>query len=120
MMRLAIISMIGLAALAQASDNSVEVTLEDITPTIPPRLEGPQSMRAAVAAGKAEAEKDIKARRFRLRDCGTPSKNREIDEETGYRIERIGPCDQLPLFMPAQVIAYNRKMREWHAKHKKH
>jgi hypothetical protein len=115
---LAAILFIGLIGLVQASDDVVEATLGG-TVDAPRPLEGPKSMRAAVAAGNAEAEKDIKSGRFRLRDCGKPSKQREIDEETGYRIERIGPCDQLPLFVPAEAVAYNRTMQNWHAKHHK-
>jgi len=103
-----------LGAFAGASDNSVEVTLEQ-----PPVVYGPEVTAAARARGKAEAEKDIKAGHFRVRDCGKASGKREIDTVTGYPIERIGLCDHRSEVFDAEVIAYNQTMREWHAKHKR-
>jgi hypothetical protein len=85
----------------------VEVTLEDspvheeplITDADRAHLEDylkdlKLKIHAANARGKAEAEKDIKAGRFRLRRCGKPGAKREVDSVTGYPIERIGPCSQ--------------------------
>jgi hypothetical protein len=102
------------ALVVQASDNLVEVTLED----------GPipgcaTSESDAVAYGKAEAEKDIKAGRLHVKECGTPSTEQEIDSVTGYPIEYIGPCAHRSGLFNTEVRAYNRTMREWHAKHKK-
>ena len=103
-----------LGTLARGSDNSIEVTLEE-----PRVVYGPEVYAAAKARGKAEAEKDIKAGRFRVRDWGKPSGKREIDTVTGYPIERIGFWGQRSDVFEAEVIAYNQTMRDWHAKHKR-
>ena len=117
--RLVLIVIIGFAALVQARDNSVEVTLEDT----PEHFEGPQNIFDARAQGRAEAEKDIRRGRFHVKDCGKPSTPHETDTVTGYPIEYIGPCGSWTLrtmLRDEEVRAYNRTMREWYAKHKKH
>ena len=81
---------------------------------------GPELYAAGRARGKAEAQKDIKASHFRVRDWGKPSGKREIDIVTGYQIERIGFWNRRSDVFEAEVIAYNQTMREWHAKHKRH
>jgi hypothetical protein len=126
-----VVLVLSLGQRAYASENSIEVTLEG--------REDPQArvftdaevarfkqgaeefgvkFKATCERGKAAAKKDIKAGRFRLRDCGEPAKKREIDSETGYRIERIAPCSQRNVYFDAEVIAYNWTMREWTGKHR--
>jgi hypothetical protein len=100
---------------ARGSDNSVEVTLEE------PRVAyGPEATAAAIARGKAEAQKDIKACNFRVRDWGKLTAKREFDRVTGYPIERIGFRGNRSELFDAEVIAYNQTMRDWHANHKRH
>ncbi len=104
-----------LGTFARGSDNSVEVTLEE-----PRVVYGPEATAAARARGKAEAQKDIKAGNFRVRDWGKPSDKREFDTVTGYPIQRIGFRGPRSELFDEEVIAYNQTMREWHAKHKRH
>ena len=100
-----------LGTLARGSDNSVEVTI--VEPDV-----GPEAIAAARARGKAEAQKDIKASNFRVRDWGKPSDKPEFDTVTGYPIERIGFRDHRSELFVEEIKAYNQTMREWHAKHK--
>ena len=104
-----------LGTLAPGSDSSIEVTLEE-----PHIVYGPEVYAAARARGKAEAEEDIKAGRFRVRDWGNPSGKPEFDTVTGYPMQRIGFWDHRTDVFEAEVVAYNRTMREWHVKHKRH
>jgi len=118
-MKSALVLVVAFAALVQANDKWVEVTLEDT----PERFEGPQNIPQARARGQAEAKKDIKAGRFRLHDCGRRARPHETDTVTGYPIEYIGPCGAWTLqtmLRNEEIMAYNRTMREWHAKHTKH
>jgi hypothetical protein len=106
-----------LGTLALGSDNSIEVTLEE--PHIV-YVYGAEVYAATRARGRAEAEKDIKAGLFRVRDWGNPSGKREFDSVTGYPIQRIGFWDHRSDVFEAEVIAYNQTMREWHAKRNRH
>lgn len=112
------ILMVGFSVLVQASGNSVEVTLEDT----PEHHEGPQDIPEARARGKADAEKDIKAGRFRVYDYGRPARPHETDAVTGFPIDYLGrPAPWATRILRDQeIMAYNHTMREWHAKHKKH
>jgi hypothetical protein len=76
-------------------------------------------INAAVVRGEAEAEKDLKTGRFRIRACGKVGEKNEIDSVTGYRIERIGSCGQGTMEFYSELNAYNRTMRDWNAKHRK-
>lgn len=119
-----------LGPIARSSDNSVEVTLEDSPVPEKPLLtaadlaryeaytkELGSKIKAAFARGKAAAEKDIKAGRFRLRAFGKPVGKDEIDSLTGYPIRRIGPRNQSKgIFSDAEINGYNSTMRDWHAK----
>lgn len=124
---------ISLVLVARSSDNSVEVTLEDSRVPEKPLLSAADlarykaytielgsKIKAAFARGKAAAEKDIKAGRFRLRAFGKPVGKNETDSVTGYPIERIGPRNPSnPIFSDVEVNGYNSTMRDWHAKHRK-
>jgi hypothetical protein len=101
------------SAAVLAADNSVEVTLED-----GPAPKGPRTIAEAKALGIAEAQKDIKAGHLRVKDYGTPVRLNETDPVTGYLIHYISWRDRTVLG-DFQVTAYNRTMREWHAKHSK-
>jgi hypothetical protein len=108
--------------LRDSSDNSVEVTLEDSPVPEKPLLtdadlarykayttELGSKIKAAFARGKAAAEKDIKAGRFRLRAFGKPVDKNETDSITGYPIERIGPRNQSnPIFSDIEVNGYQQ------------
>ena len=110
-----------LVLVARSSDNSVEVALEDSPVPEKPLLtdadlaryeayttELGSKIKAAFARGKAAAEKDIKAGRFRLRAFGKPADKNETDSITGYPIERIGPRNQSnPIFSDIEVNGYN-------------
>jgi hypothetical protein len=114
-------------------DDSVEVTLEESravreeqdawlarwTKELEAKMKDFEAkMNTAAARGKAAAEKDIKAGRFRIRACGQFVKKNETDSVTGYRIERIGLCSGSATESDAEVNAYNRTMREWFGKQK--
>jgi hypothetical protein len=99
--------------LARGSDNSVEVTIVE-----PDVVYGPETIAAARARGKAEAQKDIKVGNFRVRDWGKPSDKPQFDTVTGFPIERIGFRDHRSELFEEEVKAYNQTMRESHAKYK--
>jgi len=122
--------LVSLSQFVCATDNSIEVTLEDgprqqslLSPEQVAQFKEwqskdfPAKMKAAAARGERAAKKDIKANRLRLRDCGEPRAKQETDTITGYRIERIGPCGQLNMEMEAEARAYNRTVLAWHERH---
>ncbi len=79
----------------------------------------PKCIAAAKERGAATAAKDIKAGKLRILHFGQPwSANKPlVDEATGYRVQIIADCIVGKEFA-AEVEAYNRSMREWHAKAK--
>jgi len=126
-------ALIGVTAVAQPPVDSIDVILEDNGKRDGKILNDAAiadfkqlthkfqlQLKAAVALGEAAANHDIKAHRFRLRDCGKPVGTREVDSDTGYMLEWIGPCDHVDTLFKAEVKAYNRTMLAWHAKHPKH
>ena len=90
--RIILTLLVAFTATVRATDNSGDVFYEEV----PSRHGGPQSIEEARALGKAEAERDIKAGRFRVRDCGKPARPHETDPITGYPIEYTGPCKEQP------------------------
>jgi hypothetical protein len=115
-----------LTPVAQSTDNSIEVTIEPgpvpeepgLTDADLARLKAEieSETRAGFASGKAAAEKDIKADRFRIRAFGKLAGKTEIDSVTGFPIERIGLPYRQTIFSHAEVNGYNSTMRDWHAK----
>ena len=79
--------------------------------------EFPARLKAARFRGEAAAKHHIKARQFRLRECGKPAGTRGIDSATGYELEWVGPCEHLDYLYLTEARAYNRTMLDWHEKH---
>jgi|ERR1044072_1049063 hypothetical protein len=105
----------GISAIVRASDKSDDIFYEEVP-------SGPQTIPAARELGKAEAEKDIKARHFRVYDYGSPARPHETDKVTGYPIEYLGqpaPWGHIRILRDEELKAYNRTMREWYTNHKK-
>ena len=101
--------------------SEVSVRAEESPITSPPVSEdqSPTAVAAAAQRGAATAAKDIEAGTFRILYAGAPLPPDwpSHDEETGYRIQVVGGCIGDAVF-DAEVEAYNRAMREWHAHHK--
>jgi hypothetical protein len=119
-------------SLAQPPGDSIDVTLEEgpaQQPLLTPEAEAnfkqwkskdyPAKLKAAGLRGESAAKHDIKARRFRLRECGKPAGTHEIDSATGYQIAWVGPCEHLDELFQTEARAYNRIMLAWHEKHPK-
>lgn len=69
----------------------------------------------ARARGAANAAKDIKAGVLRILTMAKPAEGNAIDEATGYHIEAISnrPMSET---LQTEIDAYNKAMRDWHAK----
>lgn len=80
----------------------------------------PEAVVAAKTRGQKTATKDIKAGELRILHFGQPWSNGKplVDETTGYRVQIVGGCLVGEPFV-AEVEAYNKTMRDWHAKTKK-
>jgi hypothetical protein len=103
---------VALSAVAAAAD----------TPVPPPRESESSSPFALVSArmrGARSAERDIRREVLRILDYGEPlppGTGRRKDGVTGYPLESITGCAVTNRFV-AEVDAYNKAMRDWHAKH---
>jgi hypothetical protein len=78
-----------------------------------------KDIEVARRQGAATATKDIKAGVFRILYVGKPwSRGKPlVDEATGYRVQVVGGCTVTKAFA-TEVTAYNKTMRDWHAKAK--
>lgn len=81
--------------------------------------DSPQAVKAAKERGAKLAAKDIKAGEQRILYFGKPWSGGKplVDETTGYRVQIVGGCLASDQF-DAEVQAYNKTMRDWHAKTK--
>jgi hypothetical protein len=114
-LRLMFTFIVGITAIVHASEKSDDVFYEEVP-------SGPQTIAEAKARGKDQAQKDIKAGRFRVYDYGRPARPHETDKVTGYEIEYLGQptsWGNIRIMRDEELKAYNRAMREWCAKHKK-
>jgi hypothetical protein len=77
----------------------------------------PAAVAAAKERGAATAAKDIKAGTLRILYFGMPWSGGKplVDGKTGYRVQIVGGCDVTEPFV-AEVEAYNRAVRAFHAK----
>ena len=75
------------------------------------------AVSTAEKQGTATATSDIHSGNFRILYYGKPWSEGKplVDEATGYRVQIVGGDDVTRPFV-AEVNAYNRTMREWHAK----
>lgn len=93
------------------------------SPIISPEMgtnSSPKDIDAAKLQGAATATKDIKSGALRILYFGKPwSTGRPlVDEATGYRVQIVAGCKVTSQFV-AEVEAYNKTMRDWHARTKK-
>jgi hypothetical protein len=90
------------------------------SPIISPQIgtnNSPKDVEASKLQGAATTTKDIQARELRILYFGEPWSNGKplIDDATGYRVQIVGGCVVTEAFV-AEIDAYNKTMREWHAK----
>jgi hypothetical protein len=90
------------------------------SPIISPEMgtnSSPKDIETAKLQGAATATKDIKAGELRILYFGEPWSNGKplVDEATGYRVQILAGCVVTSQFV-AEVEAYNKTMRDWHAK----
>ena len=118
MKRLVIAGLMGIFAVATIATDDTPPISTPITPTD----DRPAAIAVAAKQGEANARRDIEAGRLRI---VYPSETAFIfgpqghfDPETGYPRYPIAACTAGRAF-DAEVEAYNRSMREWHAKQKK-
>ena len=78
-----------------------------------------KAVKAAKDRGAETAAGDIKGGKLRILYFGKPWSGGKplVDESTGYRVQIVGGCVVSDSFV-AEVDAYNRAMRDWHAKYK--
>lgn len=77
----------------------------------------PQAVAAAAEDGMLAARRDIIRGKLRILYCGKPWSNGKplVDDATSYPVEILAGCTVSPAFVAA-VDAYNRAMRDEHAK----
>ena len=107
-----------------AGDQFVAVTLEDTLkePEVAD-VSSPAAIAAARSSGTAQAAADVAAGKLEIIDYGEPLDEPlppviRRDPDTGLPVRSITNCTPTPAF-EAYVAAYNRVVREAHAKRKK-
>ena len=104
---------LGAAVLASSEDSPIpEPTVSDPKDAV--------AITAAAARGSQAATKDIERGVLRILDYGPPlppGMEHRTDPETGYILQNISGCVVTERFI-AEVDAYNRTMRTWHANHR--
>lgn len=80
----------------------------------------PKAIATAAEQGTKNASADIAAGRLRILEYGEPRQITEAtkDPETGFGILSVAGC-KVPALVRAEADAYNRAMRDWHAKNVK-
>jgi hypothetical protein len=77
----------------------------------------PEAIATAEEHGAKSAAADIAAGRFRILEYGERRQITEAtkDPETGFRILPVAGC-KVPALVRAEADAYNKAMRDWHAR----
>ena len=107
-------------ALGFKKDTAVVTAKPEESPLKSLRLladDSPYTIAAAAKMGAETAAADIKAGIFRILEYGMrrPITEDTKDPQTGFRIQSVAGC-KINETLRAEVDAYNKVMREWHAK----